>query len=68
LQVLFNRHFEDAYSDPGIPVLQRTKLGTYTLAQIVGPCPEHQYLLLQVTLGLQRNVDNLMIDLERQLQ
>jgi hypothetical protein len=45
LQVLFDRNYEDAYTDPGSPATARTPLGTYTLAQLAGP---GRRLLLQV--------------------
>ena len=44
-QVLFDRNYEDAYTDPGSPATARTPLGTYTLAQLAGPS---RRLLLQV--------------------
>lgn len=44
-QVLFDRNYEDAYTDPGSPATARTPLGTYTLAQLAGP---GRRLLLQV--------------------
>ncbi|GAB4818840.1 hypothetical protein N2152v2_005886 [Parachlorella kessleri] len=31
-QVLFDRNYEDAYTDPGSPLTRRTALGTYVLA------------------------------------
>ncbi|KAJ7522459.1 hypothetical protein O6H91_18G011700 [Diphasiastrum complanatum] len=34
VQILFDRSTEDVYSDPGSPMLRRTSLGTYVLAQI----------------------------------
>jgi hypothetical protein len=43
--VLFDRNYEDAYTDPGSPATARTPLGTYTLAQLAGP---GRRLLLQV--------------------
>ena len=35
-QLLFDRDYEDAYTDPGSPANRRTKRGTYVLAQIEG--------------------------------
>ncbi|BDA47831.1 probable glutamyl endopeptidase, chloroplastic [Coccomyxa sp. Obi] len=35
-QILFDRDYEDAYSDPGSPTNRRTTRGTYVLAQIEG--------------------------------
>lgn len=35
-QILFDRDYEDAYSDPGSPANRRTTRGTYVLAQIEG--------------------------------
>lgn len=32
-RILFDRSSEDVYSDPGSPMLRRTALGTYVLAQ-----------------------------------
>lgn len=34
LQVLFDRNYEDAYTDPGSPASRRTSLGTYVLAMV----------------------------------
>lgn len=36
-RILFDRSSEDAYSDPGTPMLRRTSLGTYVLAWIQKP-------------------------------
>ena len=33
-QVLFDRNYEDAYTDPGSPAKRRTPQGTYVLAQL----------------------------------
>jgi hypothetical protein len=33
-RILFDRSTEDVYSDPGSPMLRRTALGTYVLAQL----------------------------------
>ena len=33
-QVLFDRNYEDAYTDPGSPAKRRTQQGTYVLAQL----------------------------------
>lgn len=33
-RILFDRSSEDVYSDPGSPMLRRTALGTYVLAQL----------------------------------
>eukprot|EP00798_Chlamydomonas_sp_ICE-L_P008109 gene8109-1355_t len=35
-EVLFDRNYEDAYTDPGSPLSRRTKMGTYILAKIDG--------------------------------
>ncbi|MCO5546821.1 hypothetical protein L7F22_000257 [Adiantum nelumboides] len=43
--ILFDRSSEDAYSDPGSPMLRRTSLGTYVLAW-VRKDDEKKYLLL----------------------
>ena len=34
--LLFDRNYEDSYTDPGAPALRRTDLGTYVLAQLDG--------------------------------
>ena len=34
VQVLFDRNYEDAYTDPGSPAKRRTPQGTYVLAQL----------------------------------
>jgi len=36
-ELLFDRQYEDAYSDPGSPVLRRTPLGHYVLAEVDKP-------------------------------
>lgn len=36
LKVLFDRNYEDAYTDPGSPLTRRTSDGTYILAKIDG--------------------------------
>jgi dipeptidyl aminopeptidase/acylaminoacyl peptidase len=41
--VLFDRNYEDSYSDPGSPMQRRTSQGTYVLAQVNG----QRQLLLQ---------------------
>ena len=33
-RIIFDRNYEDSYSDPGSPVLRRTKLGRYVLAEV----------------------------------
>lgn len=33
-RILFDRSTEDVYSDPGAPMMRRTALGTYVLAQL----------------------------------
>lgn len=33
-RILFDRSSEDVYSDPGSPMMRRTALGTYVLAQL----------------------------------
>ena len=35
-KVLFDRNYEDAYTDPGGPASRRTSRGTYVLARLVG--------------------------------
>ncbi|KAL6776823.1 hypothetical protein ACKKBF_B31065 [Auxenochlorella protothecoides x Auxenochlorella symbiontica] len=35
-QVLFDRNYEDAYTDPGSPALRRTRWSTYVLARLDG--------------------------------
>ena len=35
-RVLFDRDYEDAYSDPGSPASRRTSRGTYVLARLDG--------------------------------
>ena len=36
-ELLFDRNYEDSYTDPGSPLLRRTALGQYVLAEIDGP-------------------------------
>ncbi|GAX75674.1 hypothetical protein CEUSTIGMA_g3117.t1 [Chlamydomonas eustigma] len=36
MQVLFDRNYEDVYSDPGSPLTQRTAWGTSVLARVDG--------------------------------
>lgn len=51
-QVLFDRNYEDSYSDPGSPMTRRTPLGTYVLAQLAGnsgDSGDSRSLLLQVS-------------------
>ncbi|KAK9835947.1 hypothetical protein WJX81_000393 [Elliptochloris bilobata] len=35
-RLVWDRDYEDAYSDPGSPIARRTALGTYVLAQVEG--------------------------------
>lgn len=35
-QMLFDRDYEDAYSDPGSPALRRTHRSTYVIARLEG--------------------------------
>lgn len=35
-QILFDRDYEDAYSDPGSPALRRTHRSTYVIARLEG--------------------------------
>lgn len=36
-RILFDRNYEDSYTDPGSPASRRTERGTYVLAQVAGP-------------------------------
>ncbi|CAI5515420.1 unnamed protein product [Closterium sp. Naga37s-1] len=36
-KLIFDRSYEDRYSDPGSPLLRRTSMGTYVLAQVRMP-------------------------------
>ncbi len=35
-EILFDRDYEDAYSDPGSPALRRTSTSTYVIARLEG--------------------------------
>lgn len=49
-EVLFDRMYEDSYTDPGSPMQRRTSMGTYVIAQLdgerklllQGACPTHE--------------------------
>ncbi|XP_021611544.1 probable glutamyl endopeptidase, chloroplastic isoform X1 [Manihot esculenta] len=45
-RVLFDRSSEDAYSDPGSPMMRRTPSGTYVIAKIKKENDEGTYVLL----------------------
>ncbi|KAF1869587.1 hypothetical protein Lal_00017162 [Lupinus albus] len=45
-RILFDRSSEDVYSDPGSPMLRRTKAGTYVIANIKKESDEGRYLIL----------------------
>jgi len=45
-QVLFDRNYEDAYTDPGSPAKRRTPQGTYVLAQLADETDSGRRLLL----------------------
>lgn len=42
-ELLFDRNYEDSYTDPGSPMMRRTELGQYVLMEVNGP----RKLLLQ---------------------
>lgn len=44
-RLLFDRSYEDSYSDPGSPVQRRTPLGTYVLAKFATPDGRQRLLL-----------------------
>eukprot|EP00897_Mesotaenium_endlicherianum_P002958 jgi/Mesen1/2690/ME000167S01839 len=44
-KILFDRSYEDSYSDPGSPMVRRTSQGTYVLARILMPDGAHRLLL-----------------------
>ncbi|KAG0486693.1 hypothetical protein HPP92_008788 [Vanilla planifolia] len=44
-RIIFDRSSEDAYSDPGSPMMRRTQQGTYVIAKIRKQ-PEGSYILL----------------------
>lgn len=44
-RILFDRSSEDAYSDPGSPMMRRTQAGTYVIAKIKKQ-DEGTYILL----------------------
>ncbi|KAH9626868.1 hypothetical protein KSS87_002268 [Heliosperma pusillum] len=45
-RILFDRSYEDVYSDPGSPMFRRTSYGSYVLAKIRKQHDEAPYLLL----------------------
>ncbi|GFZ04531.1 prolyl oligopeptidase family protein [Actinidia rufa] len=45
-RILFDRSSEDAYSDPGSPMLRRTSAGTYVIAKVKKENDEGTYVLL----------------------
>uniref|UniRef100_A0A7N0VGV1 Probable glutamyl endopeptidase, chloroplastic n=2 Tax=Kalanchoe fedtschenkoi TaxID=63787 RepID=A0A7N0VGV1_KALFE len=45
-RILFDRSSEDAYSDPGSPMLRRTPTGTYVMAKVKNGIDDGTYLLL----------------------
>lgn len=45
-RILFDRSFEDVYSDPGSPMLRRSSSGTYVIAKIRKENDDATYLLL----------------------
>ncbi|KAJ7973057.1 putative Dipeptidyl-peptidase [Quillaja saponaria] len=45
-RILFDRSYEDVYSDPGSPMLRRTHAGTYVIAKIKKENDESRYVLL----------------------
>ncbi|XP_010679382.2 probable glutamyl endopeptidase, chloroplastic [Beta vulgaris subsp. vulgaris] len=45
-RILFDRSFEDVYSDPGSPMSRRTSYGTYVIAKIRKEEDDATYLLL----------------------
>ena len=45
-RILFDRSSEDVYSDPGSPMLRRTKAGTYIIARIKKENDEGRYIIL----------------------
>ena len=45
-RILFDRSFEDVYSDPGSPMSRRTPDGTYVIAKIRKEEDDTTYLLL----------------------
>ncbi|CAM6051998.1 unnamed protein product [Sphagnum compactum] len=44
-RLLFDRSYEDVYSDPGSPIMRRTSLGTYVLAQFQNSAGRNSLLL-----------------------
>lgn len=45
-RILFDRSYEDVYSDPGSPMLRRTSAGTYVIARMRKENDDATYLLL----------------------
>ncbi|XWS76649.1 hypothetical protein CRYUN_Cryun01aG0195500 [Craigia yunnanensis] len=45
-RILFDRSFEDVYSDPGSPMLRRTPAGTYVIAKLRKENDEGTFVLL----------------------
>ncbi|KAI4372022.1 hypothetical protein MLD38_010309 [Melastoma candidum] len=45
-RILFDRSYEDVYSDPGSPMLRRTEAGTYVIAKVNKENDGGSYLLL----------------------
>lgn len=59
IQVLYDRNYEDAYTDPGSPASRRTPQGTYVLAQLADESGAgRRRLLLQV--GVDRIITHLI--------
>ncbi|KAL7200326.1 hypothetical protein ACSBR1_032283 [Camellia fascicularis] len=45
-RILFDRSYEDVYSDPGSPMLRRTPAGTYVIAKVMKENDEGTHILL----------------------
>lgn len=45
-RILFDRSYEDVYSDPGSPVLRRISVGAYVIARMRKENDDATYLLL----------------------
>lgn len=45
-RILFDRSYEDVYSDPGSPMLRRTQAGTYVIAKVKKENDDGNYFLL----------------------
>ncbi|GKC25334.1 hypothetical protein Tco_1027484 [Tanacetum coccineum] len=55
--LLFDRSFEDVYSDPGSPMFRRTPAGTYVIAEFKKENKEGTYILLNGSgATLERNI------------